>query len=136
MNKKSNWIVHKFGGTSVANADCMRQCIKIIEPLLLHNRIAIVVSAMGGTPKVTDLLLNAVHSAADRNDIRVNEILDGLYEKHRICVNELLNKVPMIANEIMSKIAADIKSANRQREILEFFIGLLFECLKIKEIIV
>jgi aspartokinase len=46
------WDVHKFGGTSVGNADCMRKCIGIIKPLLANRRMAMVVSAMGGKPKV------------------------------------------------------------------------------------
>ena len=64
------WTVHKFGGTSVGNADCMRKCVDIIRPLCDNNggsnkvRVAMVVSAMGGKPKVTDLLLDLVHAAA------------------------------------------------------------------------
>ena len=57
--------VHKFGGTSVGSADAMRKAIEIIIPKLKENRIGMVVSAMGGKPKVTDLLLNSVHAAAD-----------------------------------------------------------------------
>ena len=57
------WDVHKFGGTSVGSADSMRKCIEIIRPKCKENRIAMVVSAMGGKPKVTDLLLDAVRAA-------------------------------------------------------------------------
>ena len=46
------WDVHKFGGTSVGSADCMRKCIEIIKPLTADRRVAMVVSAMGGKPKV------------------------------------------------------------------------------------
>ena len=62
------WTVHKFGGTSVGNADCMRKCVDIVRPLCMvegrSQRVAMVVSAMGGKPKVTDLLLDLVHAAA------------------------------------------------------------------------
>lgn len=58
------WVVHKFGGTSVGSASCMRKCIDIIKPMTRIQRVAVVVSAMGGKPKVTDLLLDMVHAAA------------------------------------------------------------------------
>ena len=48
-----SWIVHKFGGSSLANADCFRR----VAGLLLDYRdprIGVVVSAMGG---MTDALL-------------------------------------------------------------------------------
>ena len=60
---ESSWDVHKFGGTSVGNADSMRKCIEIIRPRCSENRVAMVVSAMGGKPKVTDLLLDSVRAA-------------------------------------------------------------------------
>ena len=59
----NSWDVHKFGGTSVGSADSMRTCIEIIRPRCRQNRIAMVVSAMGGKPKVTDLLLDSVRAA-------------------------------------------------------------------------
>ena len=60
-----NWVVHKFGGTSVGSAQCMIQCKDIIKGIMVPNtRVAVVVSAMGGKPKVTDLLLDSVHAAA------------------------------------------------------------------------
>jgi aspartokinase len=78
------WQVHKFGGTSVANANCYRKVAEIVEEQLgivpsdtnesthispLH--LFVVVSAMGGTPKVTDLLLRSVEEAAARNHSEV-----------------------------------------------------------------
>ena len=83
------WQVHKFGGTSVANAECFLTVAGILldGPLLnianesdsttnatdaLH--LAVVVSAMGGKPKTTDLLLQTVQDAAIRNSEAVEDV--------------------------------------------------------------
>ena len=72
------WEVHKFGGTSVGNADCMKKAIKIVKNRLKESRIAMVVSAMGGKPKVTDMLLDTVHAAAN-NDQESIEMVSEMY---------------------------------------------------------
>jgi aspartokinase/homoserine dehydrogenase 1 len=54
------WTVHKFGGTSVADADCFRRVASLIaEPR--ETNLAVVVSAMGG---MTDQLLGLIDKAA------------------------------------------------------------------------
>jgi aspartokinase/homoserine dehydrogenase 1 len=106
------WQVHKFGGTSVANADCYRLCAAIVETqlgikqgdestwnsnmnTLNHGReqqplnLSVVVSAMGGKPKVTDLLLNSVKAAAERDQEQVEHYLDLVKEKHAACLLDL-----------------------------------------------
>ena len=50
------WIVHKFGGSSVADADCFRRVADIIEASP-NPREAVVLSACRG---VTDALLDSV----------------------------------------------------------------------------
>ncbi len=45
------WTVHKFGGTSVADASCIRRVAAIIGEQRSGNNLAVVVSAMKG---VTD----------------------------------------------------------------------------------
>ena len=61
---KHSWEVHKFGGTSVADADCFRRVAA-----LLHSqegrRQAVVVSAMGG---MTNALLELVTQAEQSGD--------------------------------------------------------------------
>jgi aspartokinase/homoserine dehydrogenase 1 len=54
------WIVHKFGGTSLADAECFRKVADIVCARADDN-LAIVVSAMRG---VTDQLLGFVDQAA------------------------------------------------------------------------
>jgi aspartokinase/homoserine dehydrogenase 1 len=106
------WQVHKFGGTSVANADCYRLCAAIVETQLgithgdestwrmntlnahghdheQHLNLSVVVSAMGGKPKVTDLLLNSVKAAAERDHEQVEHYLNLVKEKHDTCLQDL-----------------------------------------------
>jgi len=54
------WVVHKFGGTSVADADCFRRVAQLVAARAGDN-LAVVVSAMRG---VTDQLLGLVERAA------------------------------------------------------------------------
>ena len=51
---KGRWHIHKFGGSSLADADCFR---RVAELLLDYSddRIGVVVSALGG---MTDALLH------------------------------------------------------------------------------
>jgi len=104
-----NWDVHKFGGTSVGSADCMRKCIEIIKPLLKQKRIAMVVSAMGGKPKVTDLLLDSVHEAASGCIDKSLEKLNAIREKHKICIFDLLSDFHDRGVDIINKIDSDLR---------------------------
>ncbi|KAL7577555.1 hypothetical protein ACA910_015085 [Epithemia clementina (nom. ined.)] len=101
------WLVHKFGGTSVANANCFACVADIIESqaqvhnnnnnngkLTSSNRVhdkplslAVVVSAIGGKPKTTDLLLESVTLAAERQD--VESTLQQIIEKQQNCLDEM-----------------------------------------------
>jgi len=108
------WQVHKFGGTSVANADCYRSAASIVEEQLgiqhgneasspvngnhqdhhkaqNHDCLAVVVSAMGGKPKTTDLLLKSVEAAARRDDEEVERVLKFVLDKHMTCLKDLFD---------------------------------------------
>jgi aspartokinase/homoserine dehydrogenase 1 len=78
-------VVHKFGGTSVANAERYRHLTRILqtEP---GARKAIVVSAMAG---VTDALLQLVEHARTR-DKSYRDRLEALREKHVATARALL----------------------------------------------
>ena len=91
MASTIRWDVHKFGGTSVGSSDCIRQCIEIIKPKLNDHRIAMVVSAMGGKPKVTDLLLDSVHEAALGNVSESNNKLNNIHAKHELCIHFIIS---------------------------------------------
>ena len=99
------WQVHKFGGTSVADANCFIQVAEIIEDqidididvhcygdLNSQTNLAVVLSAMGGKPKVTDLLLDAVHFASLREHDKVDAQLNIVREKHRECLEILFHQ--------------------------------------------
>lgn len=81
----SPWIVHKFGGTSLADAARFRHVVAILRK---ENsaRKAIVVSAMS---KVTDALLELLELAKSRREEYLVR-LDELKARHRQTLTELL----------------------------------------------
>lgn len=78
--------VLKFGGTSVANAQNIRQVENIIKKASAESKVVVVVSALHG---VTDQLINAAESAADQKE-SYPEILRELENKHLNLVKELM----------------------------------------------
>lgn len=78
--------VLKFGGTSVANAQNIRQVENIIKKASAENKVVVVVSALHG---ITDQLINAAESAADQKE-SYPEILRELENKHLNLVKELM----------------------------------------------
>jgi bifunctional aspartokinase / homoserine dehydrogenase 1 len=69
--------VHKFGGSSVADAPCMRRVAAILEEDA-QPRLAVVLSACRG---VTDALLGLVASA-ERQEPKASELLGAIRERH------------------------------------------------------
>ena len=69
----STWTVHKFGGTSLADADRYRAACEIILSQRTSERTAIVVSAMSG---VTNGLIEAVNFAAAQDDTYLLKLAD------------------------------------------------------------
>ena len=78
------WTVHKFGGTSVADASCFRRVAAIIAAER-HDNLAVVVSAMRG---VTDELLGLIDKAARRE--RTDGVIGSLRERYQRTSVELL----------------------------------------------
>ena len=78
------WIVHKFGGTSLADADCFRRVAAIVSAPCDAN-LAVVVSAMGG---VTDQLLGLISQAAAGES--VTDTVDALRARYAAVTAELL----------------------------------------------
>jgi aspartokinase/homoserine dehydrogenase 1 len=85
------WIVHKFGGSSVADASCFRRVADIIEaspqPGAVNAREAVVLSACRG---VTDALL-ALVSLAERPDGDFMAALEALRARHVALAAELVS---------------------------------------------
>src|ERR1041385_7940213 len=81
----TEWIVHKFGGTSVADADRYRAACEIVLSQRSGERVAVVVSAMSG---VTNALIDAVHLASVQDESYLQE-LDALERRHLEIIDAL-----------------------------------------------
>src|SRR5262245_43131623 len=82
----SAWVVHKFGGSSVADADCFRRVANILEALPA-GRLGVVLSACRG---VTDALLGLVARAEAQDDAYRGE-LDALRARHAAIAQSVLS---------------------------------------------
>jgi len=81
------WVVHKFGGSSLADAACLRRVVDIVEALP-EQRVALVLSACRG---VTDELLGLVTAAELRDETTTESVLERLRELHASMATELLD---------------------------------------------
>jgi aspartokinase/homoserine dehydrogenase 1 len=103
------WLVHKFGGTSVADADCFRR----VGDILLSEkaeRQAVVVSAMA---KMTDALLSLV-AGAEKSATSIGPGLEALANRYRGAVQALLS--PPAAAPVLAAFDADVADA---RDVLQ-----------------
>ncbi len=83
----SDWIVHKFGGSSVADADCFRRVADILESQE-PGRLGVVLSACRG---VTDMLLGLVTLAESQDASYVAKLAD-LRVRHVTIAEALLDR--------------------------------------------
>lgn len=83
---QDRWRIHKFGGSSLADADCFRRVAGIVLEMT-GNRLGIVVSAMGG---MTDALLNLA-ALAERDDGQYAAELDAIGERYATTARALLD---------------------------------------------
>ncbi len=98
------WIVHKFGGSSVADADCFRRVADIIESSP-NPREAVVLSACRG---VTDALLGLV-TLAEQPDGLIAPAIEQLKRRHEKLAAELLSRPACEAyRELLNKDCRDI----------------------------
>ena len=84
MANTEPWVVHKFGGSSVADADCFRRVATILDSC--QGRLAVVLSACRG---VTDALLRLVALAEGQDDGYRPEI-NALRVRHATIAESLL----------------------------------------------
>ena len=96
------WRVHKFGGSSVADAECMQRVARILE-VESSPRLAVVLSACRG---VTDALLGLVTSS-ERRDAHVAAQLDTIRRRHVTIAETLLT--PADAREYIERLDADCR---------------------------
>jgi len=83
--RPSPWVVHKFGGTSLADAQRFRGAARLLLADSSAPRKAVVVSAMAG---VTDALLQLLAHARQGREWRQD--LQLLEERHRGVIEELV----------------------------------------------
>jgi len=84
--KAADWAVHKFGGSSVADAACFRQVASILDSRP-PARLGVVLSACKG---VTDTLLRLVAGAEQRDEQQAAGI-EALRQRHAEIARELLD---------------------------------------------
>ncbi len=97
-----SWVVHKFGGTSVADAERYRAAAEIVSARAPGERTAVVVSAMSG---VTNALIQSVELAASRDDSYLAK-LDELKQKHLATI-DALQLGPARTESLTEVIASD-----------------------------
>jgi aspartokinase/homoserine dehydrogenase 1 len=98
------WVVHKFGGTSVASAERYRAVAALLaREARPGERVAVVVSAMSG---VTDALLGLVDLATKRNESFRGK-LEELAAKHVATVRALADDAD--ADRLAAVIESDAR---------------------------
>jgi bifunctional aspartokinase / homoserine dehydrogenase 1 len=98
------WLVHKFGGTSMADADCFRRVADILLATR-STRQAVVVSAMA---KMTDALL-ALVAGAEKSSAAIAPGLEALAQRYRTTAQILLPGPASAA--VLSAFDADLGDA-------------------------
>jgi len=86
------WKIHKFGGSSLADAECFRRVTGILLDCD-ELRLGVVVSAMGG---MTDVLINLA-ILAERDDDRFKKELDAIGERYSDTSGSLLDGDSLVA---------------------------------------
>ncbi|MGB5664560.1 bifunctional aspartate kinase/homoserine dehydrogenase I [Eudoraea sp.] len=93
----------KFGGTSVANAQHIKQVQNIVKNLD-ENNIVVVVSALGG---ITDLLLKTVDLASNQDE-SYKDSLREIEDRHIKTIKEL---IPIqLQSAILSKVKSELNT--------------------------
>ena len=98
-----HWRVHKFGGSSVADAACMERVARILESDP-HARLGVVLSACRG---VTDALLDLV-TLAEKQDAVVPERLEAVRKRHVVIAETLLDDA--VRSEYLAELDQDRRS--------------------------
>lgn len=109
---QSDWVIHKFGGTSLGDATRMKTVVQLMAEAAQLSKIGIVVSAVGTSPlfpdlKVTDSLLSIAQIAmkGKKNSSSVTDVCERLCERHSSIMDEL-----ELQQEVKDQIIDHIKS--------------------------
>ena len=106
---ENRWKIHKFGGSSLADADCFRR----VAGLVLDYddaRLGVVVSAMGG---MTDALIHLA-VLAEQADDSFDEELNAIGERYSTTARELVSGDRLVnVLDAWGSDAADVKDVLR-----------------------
>ena len=105
-----NWTVHKFGGSSLADADCFRRVAGIVRDQPAGN-LGVVVSAVGG---VTDMLFDLIERASCQQP--VDDAMGALRRRHGELATDLLGEDA--AAPFMEQFETDLNDIRRILEAL------------------
>lgn len=109
MDKRAenHWVVHKFGGTSLANADCFRQVSALLQAAP-EARQAVVVSAMGG---MTNALL-ALITAAEQDRTEIQPAVDAIRDRYSAAAGELLQNAGAVLEPFATEVGEIVDILN------------------------
>ncbi|HSG96783.1 MAG TPA: aspartate kinase, partial [Woeseiaceae bacterium] len=122
---QNRWKIHKFGGSSLADADCFRRVAGIVTRMP-EERLGVVVSAMGG---MTDALINLA-ILAERDDAAYLGELDAIGERYASAAGDLLeadNRAPVLdawsadaedVRDVLKAIALVKSAPQRSRDVV------------------
>jgi aspartokinase/homoserine dehydrogenase 1 len=103
-------------------------CTCYSHHVFIQTRIAVVVSAMGGLPKVTDMLLDCVRLSASNNAARVDELLSTLLRKHVDTIHSLITdgraaELTLMIESNIKDIRDVLRAVSRKCCYLELCVG-------------
>jgi aspartate kinase len=102
-------IVMKFGGTSVGNAERIRQCAAIVAQAAKRDRVVVVVSAMAG---VTDLIFKTIEAARHGNSDATKTHLQKFESVHRELIGSLFDQTHhSAASDFTAGVVSQLQSA-------------------------
>ncbi len=108
MNRK-RLIVMKFGGTSVGNAERIRQCAGIVARAAKNDRVVVVVSAMAG---VTDLIFKTIEAARHGDSAATKTHLQKFESVHRELIGSLFDPSHhAAANDFTAEVISQLQNA-------------------------
>jgi aspartokinase/homoserine dehydrogenase 1 len=109
-----NWLVSKFGGSSLADASCYRRVAEILETGQLQ-RHAVVVSASKG---ITDMLVRCL-DLAEHAGGAVVEVLESAVSRYRTIADDVLDELGKVEFfEILDRDTQDLKDILRAISIM------------------
>ncbi len=104
-----NYIVQKYGGTSLGKAERMRSVAEIVKSSLGKDRVVVALSAMSSYVKAegtTSKLIEAAQAAVSKGTFF--NIIDHLEEHHVATIKALMNGKPQ--EQVIDQVDAEIKS--------------------------